>query len=67
MSSFVQNKVDVLAFDLQRQHGRNFASVGHTGNVVKWDSEMGLNKPKWVWLASVVNCPPPRSMTESTV
>ena len=45
LSSFVQKKVDVLAFDLQRQHGRNFTSVGRI-DMVQGNSKMGPNRPK---------------------
>lgn len=41
MSSFVQEKVEAPAFDLQRQHGRDFTTVGHAGYLVQRNSEMG--------------------------
>lgn len=65
MSSFVQKKVEVLAFDLQRQHRRNLTSVAHTRNLVQGNSEVGSVKPKGAWLASVTCYPLPRSTTEN--
>lgn len=41
MSSFVQKKVEAPAFDLQRQHGRDFTPVGHAGHLVQGNGEMG--------------------------
>lgn len=46
VSSFVQKKVEVLAFDLQRQQSRNVTSVGNTRNLVLGNSKRGLVKPK---------------------
>lgn len=65
VSSFVQKKVEVLAFDLQRQHSRNLTSVGHTRNLVQGNSEEGSVKPKGAWLARVTYCPLPRSTVEN--
>ena len=41
VSSFVQEEVEAPAFDLQRQHGRDFTTVGHAGYVVQRNGEMG--------------------------
>lgn len=41
VSSFVQKEVEAPAFDLQRQHSRNFTSVGHAGNLVQGNRETG--------------------------
>lgn len=41
MSSFVQEDVEVVVFDLQRQHGRDFTPLGHARYLVQGNSEMG--------------------------
>ena len=41
MSSFVQEEVESSAFDLQRQHGRDFTPVGHAGYLVQGHCKMG--------------------------
>lgn len=41
VSSFVQKEVEASAFDLQWQHGRNFTSMGHAGNLGQGNCETG--------------------------
>lgn len=41
VSSFVQEEVEASAFDLQRQHSRDFTPMGHAGYLVQGNSEMG--------------------------
>lgn len=41
ITSFVQEEVEAPAFDLQRQHGGDFTPVGHAGDLVQRNSEMG--------------------------
>lgn len=41
VSSFVQKEVEASAFDLQWQHGRDFTSMGHAGNLGQGNCETG--------------------------